>query len=382
MPHLVALALAVLLQTPAAPVGAAVSGRVLERETQTPIAGAEVTLVPARSGQGSPFAERGLIAITDRDGRYTFGDVEPGRYRVTVQKTGFVSNRFIANPPAFPEADVAAGQRLVNVNVSIERGAVITGRVIDQDGQPVAETDVMVLSSAPSRVIGRGGPVLINSGPSGRTNDLGEFRIYGLRAGEYYVQAMPRRSFDSRPSGGGTTTIPTYFPGTLDAAGAQPLSLSAGQTLGDVEIRLLTAPAFQVTGMAVDDSGMPVANAMVRLTGDDPNGASRYMIGRLHASRTDASGRFSIGNVTSGTYTLLIAAPVVIAGPPDRGAGFSGAGGSMGIVSGSTRGPSGTRVTTEIHGDVTIQYRDDTATRVEITVGNADITRLEVIVRR
>jgi protocatechuate 3,4-dioxygenase beta subunit len=66
-----------------------VSGRVLEEGSQTPIAGAEVMLVPIRpSPVSAPPFDRPPSTITDRDGRYAFEDVEPGRYRITVQKAG------------------------------------------------------------------------------------------------------------------------------------------------------------------------------------------------------------------------------------------------------------------------------------------------------
>src|SRR6476661_5122699 len=91
MPLVFVVGLAVaLMQAPAAPEGAVVSGRVVEAGTQAPIAGAQVTMMPVLQGPPtSPFSFRPKTATSDENGRFVFAGIEPGRYRFNAQKTGF-----------------------------------------------------------------------------------------------------------------------------------------------------------------------------------------------------------------------------------------------------------------------------------------------------
>jgi hypothetical protein len=165
---------------------------------------------------------------------------------------------------------------------------------------------------------------------------------------------------------------------------AQPIAVSAGQTSGDVVIRMITASAFEVSGVVVDEAGRPVENAMVRLVMDDSTPLAMFMIGSLSHARSDASGKFSVGNITSGTYTLLAVPPVVLPGPAGRRGAQGGANGgfisAMAFSSGAGAGAGG-GVMTETRDGTTIQYRDDTATRMPITVDQANLSGLQVVVR-
>jgi hypothetical protein len=323
--------------------------------------------------------------MTDHDGRYEFDDLEAGRYRITVQKAGFA----LLNGPGIPEVDLKAGERRQDVNVTLQKGAVIVGRVLDEAGEPLVDTRVVAMRrpAGPPSATSIREDLLIPAGPGAQTNDLGEFRLFSLPPGEYYVQAMPRPDFGGSPAPRATTMLPTYFPGTSDPVAAQPISVGAGQTSGDVVIRMIGAPAFHVSGVVLDEAGRPVVNAMVRLIVDEPTGQPTFMMGRWSQSqsRTDTSGKFTINNVTNGTYTLLAAAPVVISGPADgRGAGVAASGGSVmsfGVSGGFVSETIGGGIITETSNGTTIQYRDDTATRVPIIVNQANVNGLEVIVR-
>jgi hypothetical protein len=386
MTLLIALGLAgVLIQSPAAAPAAALSGRVVEEGSLTPVAGAQVTLIPMMSAP-SPrrFHERPPAAITDGEGRYRFDSIGAGRYQIAVQKSGF------ASPNAFglPEVQLAAGERRDDMDVTVQKGAAIVGRVINASGEPVVDARVMAMQKPRHR--SNGPPisrdVLMPAGSGGQTNDLGEFRLFGLPAGEYYVQAMARPEFGESPVPRGTVMLATYFPGTSDAGAAQAIAVGPGETSAELLIQMIDAPAFQVSGVVVDANGQPVENALVRLIVDESMTGMMFMLGPWSPSRTDAAGRFTIDNVTSGTYTLLAAAPVVLSGRADgrgvtggsNGGGFTSFGWSSG---GTVSGGIGGGVMTETRDGQTVQYRDDTATRVPITVDQANLRGLQVVVR-
>ena len=99
------------------------------------------------------------------------------------------------------------------------------------------------------------------------------------------------------------------------------------------------AQAEGARGHGLDEAGRPVSNAMVRLMVDQSPGPPMSMMGPWNQFRTDTSGKFTMNNVTNGTYTLLAAAPAVISGPAD-GRGGAGVGGftSFGISGGVAGG--------------------------------------------
>jgi len=228
-----------------------------------------------------------------------------------------------------------------------------------------------------------GADFLVPGGQGGQSNDLGEFRLFGLLSGEYIVQATPNHNFGSQaPSA--TTRITTFYPGTSDPAAAQRISVGPGQTVGDIAMTMIEVPAFQVSGVVLTEAGRPVANAMVRLQVEEGGVRPFQMMGSWHQSRTDASGRFTIDGVTSGTYTLLAVAPVVLsrAAPPPSGPAQSGGALSFGVSGGFVSGSVGGGLTTETGPDgTTVHYADDTATRVPVTVNDANVSGLEVVVR-
>lgn len=125
-----------LMQAAVAPSSATVSGRVVEEGTRTPIAAAQVTLFrfePATRQQTFPGLERPRTATTDRSGRYLFEGVDAGQYRIAVRKTGFAGRaEFAIDERGL--IDLKAGERRTDMNMTMQRGAVIVGRVFDASG--------------------------------------------------------------------------------------------------------------------------------------------------------------------------------------------------------------------------------------------------------
>src|SRR5262249_15943174 len=144
------------------------------------------------------------------------------------------------------------------------------------------------------------------------TNVIGEFRLFGLAPGDVYVQATSQIDFGRSASSRPTVPLPTYLPGTADVVGAMPITLAAGQTSGDITIRLVSAPAFQVSGVVTGEDGRPVENAFVRLQLEHTPGEPPAFMGRMLSARSDKAGKFTIGGVVNGSYTLLAIAPVLL----------------------------------------------------------------------
>jgi hypothetical protein len=264
---------------------AQVSGRVLEAGTDVPVPGASVV-----------FAFRGrsrLQAVTDQDGRYSFEELEPGPYRLSVQKTGYVP----LDPATVPTYWVLAGQSLDVATVSLQKGGVVAGRILDSFGQPLV--DINVRAVKPGAAIDR-------MAEASRTNDLGEFRVFGLAPGDYIVAASPRPFGSDALSR--TMVSSTFYPGTSDPSAAQVLTVSAAQTISGIEFRTVMASTFKVSGVVVDELGMPIAGADVMLAGDS-RASGGIAAGIVGGTRSDSAGRFSINTVPSGKYYATATAP-------------------------------------------------------------------------
>lgn len=213
MSLLIALSLTgVIIQTAASPSTARVSGRVLEEGSRAPIAGAEVMLIRDGSDAGSvAFLNRPRTSTTDSDGRYEFDRLAAGRYRIIVQKAGFARPHDVGGL----EVQLEPGGRRADLETTLQKGAVIVGRVLDDAGEPLvnAQVNAMRKPAVPMAAASMRRDILIPAGPGAQTNDLGEFRLFSLPPGEYYVQATPRFDFGGSAAPRATTMLPTYSRG-------------------------------------------------------------------------------------------------------------------------------------------------------------------------
>jgi Carboxypeptidase regulatory-like domain len=153
-----------------------------------------------------------------------------------------------------------------------------------------------------------------------QTNDLGQFRIYGLPPGDYYVSATLRSglsigdmevtmmeggirtgNFLTSPTEPRSGYASTYYPGTPNAAEAQKIALAAGQDMSGADFALLPVRLAKVTGIVVGADGKPLDGAGVTLVP-----AQRDLAGLLASpsARSGKDGSFTLNSVTPGEYTL------------------------------------------------------------------------------
>jgi protocatechuate 3,4-dioxygenase beta subunit len=352
------------------------SGRVVLDGADTPIAGARVMLMPAGRPTG-PFSMP-PAAITDNNGQFMFDSIPAGEYHIDAQRTGYASPRSAFGPPQ--AIQIAAGQA-ATIELRLKKGAVIAGRVFDESGAPLPDIRVM-----PMRRLGtRNGSSdrLVPAPVSGmsasmQTNDLGEFRLVGLLPGEYFVAAM--RSPDGfggaavARSVSGPALTTTYYPGTIDQSAAQPIAIAEGDTKGNIEFRMLTAPAFNVSGRVVDEQGQPVAHAMVMLVSDGRGNA--VLFGPIGGGQSGDDGRFDIRQVPAGAYRVSASVPVQMNGNGmTTWSSSSGGGASGGTWARVTGGVSGGVVFNSLSGNTESGTAD-------VVVADADVTGIQLIVKR
>jgi hypothetical protein len=247
-------------------------------------------------------------------------------------------------------------------------------------------TDVNLMALRRVAMNGASAPRTIPAPMQGpqQTNDLGEFRIIGLPPGEYIVAATLRRGFGFgapaiTPSSSGTVSTTTYFPGTVDQVAAQTLTVLAGQTVDNVNFSMQSVPGFQVAGRVVDESGAPIAGAMVMLMAD-PRGGVPFLepMGNV---RTGDDGRFLVADVPSGTYRLTASVPFVTGGAASGAAVGAGGGGVVGTsVSGGFGGSTFT--SWSIVGGTTTGFVGGMPQPTEVVVNGANVTGVRLVTRR
>ncbi|HEX6211070.1 MAG TPA: carboxypeptidase-like regulatory domain-containing protein, partial [Methylomirabilota bacterium] len=250
-----------------------------------------------------PALREGRMTSTDEDGRWELSDLPAGRFNLTASKAGYVSLQYGQRRPFEPgrPVELRSGQTLEHVSFNLPRGAVISGRIVDEFGDPVAEAMVTAMRYR----FFNGRRRLIPAGRVSQTDDLGQFRIYGLPPGDYFVSATMRGDMtfgmesDSRAG-----YAPTYYPGTGSAQQAQRISVPLGGETSGITFPLMPVRTVRISGTALDAEGRPMAGAMVILTEtmESAGGAMMFSMGGGNRVRDDGS--FTLSNVSPGEYML------------------------------------------------------------------------------
>jgi hypothetical protein len=291
------------------------------------------------SGAGLPGG-RGIL--TDDQGFFELLQLPAGRYNLSVSRPGFITLAYGQRRPLLPGTPIqlADGQEIRNVEVRLPRGSVVTGRVYDDTGEAMPGVTVRVLRYQYQQ----GEPRLTPAGTA-QTDDLGQYRIWGLMPGEYYVDARSRRNlpFGSPPelrgraaaparpgtafpgrigalaapadaslSGADGTEdenerafAPTYFPGVTSVSEAQPLTLGLSQTMSGVDFGLQIVYVASVSGRVLNPDGSATTRGDVTLMPETSAVAGgRGRLGGSYDSRISWDGSFDISNVPPGRYIL------------------------------------------------------------------------------
>lgn len=301
-------------QEPARTKGAVVEGVVVNALTGEPLRRVEVGLLRSgapRSGgvlrvtakplQGAQERERasasGLSALTGADGRFLFENVADGLYMVQLRRQGMFPwrGRQGLSPSRI---EVKEGVPVRGLRYALAPHAVISGKVLDEEGEPVQGAEVMALRRAwftePHRWFPENAPA--------RTDDRGEFRLHGLRPGKYVLLVRP-------PSVAAIPGLPVrtvyasaYYPEPSDLSQAQPMEASAGEEAAGIVIRLRTVPARSISGAVVLPDGSLAVGSSVSagpvIRNGIPAGEGRSLPG-------DAPGKFRIDGLAPGRYRVI-----------------------------------------------------------------------------
>jgi len=273
-----------------------VEGVVVSAARSEPIKRAQVFLFQINKPMGMSYS-----TISGADGRFGMADIEPGAYYLSASRRGFIRAQYGARQPGSPGATLALerGQGIRDLVIRMVPQAVITGRVVDEDGDPVAHAQVQS-----RRYDRKGGRAQFRWGFGDNTNDLGEYRISGVAPGRYLVSATIPASPETPVALSAAETVPrayaqTYHPATIDPANATVLEITAGAQVRGVDVMLVKARAVSVKGRVYPAPGRETQGVEIQLRVRNSDGMSQEM-----SIMADAQSNFALHSVIPGSYVL------------------------------------------------------------------------------
>lgn len=235
--------------------GGRVSGRVVEKGSGKPITTFDAGITTSRGSAGAGMIMMGppqLKSFTSDDGSFTLDAVPAGAMVVMASSPGYASSRLNIN--------VEEGKEVTGVELQLETGVKLTGRVTGPNGSALSDVNVRVLPSP------TGGFATSGMERTSMTDANGDYAIEGLEAGEESVS----------------------FSHAKHSAAQKQVTLKGRETRLDVQL----SAGGRLSGTVVTESGAPVADAQV-----EASSGSGYEM-----ARTNANGAFEFDSVAPGRY--------------------------------------------------------------------------------
>jgi hypothetical protein len=280
----------------------AIEGQAINAQTGEGVRNAIIILTRTDAGS-SNNRPSSYTTKSDADGKFGMKEIEPGHYRLAANRNGYVNGIYGVTSPGRPGTTISLEkqQHATGLVLKLTPHGVITGRIVDEDGEPVVNAHV----SLSSYHYDRGHKQLTPSGGGAGTNDLGEYRIFGVAPGKYYLSVAPNSdipidAIDRSPTGAASEAyVALYYPGTPDASAAAQLEVAPGGQLRGIDMRLTKTRTVHVKGHVTHAmSGRPG----IQLFLSPRNFGGSY--GPYRQTRADAAGNFDIPGVVAGAYTL------------------------------------------------------------------------------
>jgi protocatechuate 3,4-dioxygenase beta subunit len=236
------------------PGGGRVTGRVVDKESGKPLTSFQAGVSASRGGGGMMMvAPPSMRDFNNEDGSFTLENVPPGATSVVASAPGYASARL--------NVTIEEGKTLSDVELSLDAGVRLTGKVTGPNGTPLSDVSVRIQPSPTGAFSSR------SAESSAVTDTNGEYSLEALPAGEETI----------------AFTHPSYV------ASRKQVTLKGRETKLDVQL----SSGQRVTGIVVTEAGAPVADARVEASGGGMRGDS---------ARTDANGAFEMDSLMPGRY--------------------------------------------------------------------------------
>ena len=266
--------------------------------------------------------------MTDERGRFAFASVDPGTYKVMFSGTGYAKQDYgqrTIGAGGVP-LTLAPGQAKTDIVMRMMAVGALSGRIRDALGQPVAGVPVQLFRFTYDDT----GKKAVQRVTTARTNDLGDYRMYYLSPGRYYMSAgnPPGQNQENGfPSGlnglmfgAGYATqnrVPqnytiTYYPGTASENSAAPIDVQPGADLRGVDLMVSPQQSYRVRGRVTDSrTGQPPQSASIQMIPQTSGDLLDVIFtgGLGNSNYKAADGSFEFQNVSAGAYILSASIP-------------------------------------------------------------------------
>lgn len=338
----------------ASPHNGRLSGRVICEDTRSPARGALVVIAPVEPDSSKPGSHVGsgmAVARTNLDGSYLVQHLGAGQYTAFVFLPGYLS-RFAAvlaaeQDPKKQKALLAEngtialrGTGTATLDITLQRGGVISGRVLYSDGSPagasrlvlerVGDYKPVASMTAGEQMSSEMSTTMFQPATMG-TDDQGRYRLAGLQPGTYRVAVtVPLAGSDygeDDPDGlnglslFGIIADPRavrFFSGnTYHRVAAKTYEVHDGEEVRGVDFVLPIDGLHEVRGSVAAQDGQVATTGHLRLTDDsDPQLVFQVSIHK--------NGTFQFQQVPPGTYSLAVSGAREAARAGEAAAGSAG----------------------------------------------------------
>ena len=325
-----------ILQPPAGPKGS-IEGVVLHAVTKEPIAGARVTITrvqtvptalpaipgvpppgaavapatPVAGPAATPLRTPPIPAVnTDSQGKFSLKDVEPGSYTLQVANNGFARAEYgqrMVGVPGRP-VTVTADQTLKDLVIQLTPAGYVSGRVQDLAGQPVVGVPVQLIKAT----YGVNGQRTFQQAGNTRTNDRGEYRLYWVTPGRYYLNAGSTQGAPLNIGGGGASPnevqdvyVSTYYPNVTDITLATSLNVQPGNEISGIDLSISRQQLYRIRGRIIDArTDKPPQAATLTISSRSIGGGGFLMSSGPNTRYNNADGSFELRDMAPGSYGI------------------------------------------------------------------------------
>ncbi len=284
---------------------ASIEGTVVQAGTAKPIQGARLTFrsnaeQPGRTAPG-PFAPEATVSIdTDSQGKFTIRNLDAGAFHMTVAANGYVRQEW-------PEArlNLTAGQTLKDVVIELTPAGVVYGVIEDETGHPAVDIQVQLLQPRYKF----GGQRSFQKARSAATNDRGEYRLYYVTPGRYYLAASSisdrfglMRLAQDNPNAIQDNFALSYYPGVADFRSARLIEVQPGaDSIADLSVH--REQFYKIRGRVIDSrTGQPPAAVTVWVESEDLTGDGLLL--KSDTTYNAGDGTFEVRDVPPGSYVV------------------------------------------------------------------------------